>query len=191
MRQILILSLSFFLLTTCKMEEDTVFITASVRDMSNGSTSFESGEYGSGQQLTFSATQNEGYESVEWINESTGQKYTTNPLAVSVNNDGNFVAVFAPSTFDLTVNVDGKGEVQKEIVSTKLDGELTLGSVVKLTAVPSAEHSFFYWNNDVNDTENPKNITINGNQFPLFIHQRVSTKSHLSIKLFKFDAKCL
>ena len=93
MRQILILSLSFFLLTTCKMEEDTVFITASVRDMSNGSTSFESGEYGSGQQLTFSATQNEGYEFVEWINESTGQKYTTNPLTVSVNNDGNFVAV--------------------------------------------------------------------------------------------------
>ena len=63
--------------------------------MSKGSTSFESGEYGSGQQLTFSATQNEGYEFVEWINESTGQKYTTNPLTVSVNNDGNFVAVFA------------------------------------------------------------------------------------------------
>ena len=44
MRKIIILSLSFFLLTTCKMEEDTVFITASVSDMSKGSTSFESGE---------------------------------------------------------------------------------------------------------------------------------------------------
>ena len=85
MRQILILSLSFFLLTTCKMEEDTVFITASVSDMSKGSTSFLSGEYGPGQQLTFSATPNEGYEFVEWIDESTGQKYTTNPLTVSVN----------------------------------------------------------------------------------------------------------
>ncbi len=63
--------------------------------MSKGSTSFESGEYGSGQQLTFSATQNEGYEFVEWINESTGQKYTTNPLTVSVNIDGNFVAFFS------------------------------------------------------------------------------------------------
>ena len=95
MRKILILSLSFFLLTTCKMEEDTVFITASVSDMSKGSTSFESGEYGAGQQLTFLAEPNEGYQFVEWVNESKGQKYTTNPLAVSVNNDGNFVAVFA------------------------------------------------------------------------------------------------
>ena len=57
----LILSLSFFLLTTCKMEEDTVFVTASVSDMSKGSTSCESGEYGAGQQLTFLAEPNERF----------------------------------------------------------------------------------------------------------------------------------
>ena len=61
MRKILILSLSFFLLTTCKMEEDTVFIKASVSDMSKGSTSFESGQYSAGQQLTFLAEPNERF----------------------------------------------------------------------------------------------------------------------------------
>ena len=110
------------LLLGCKMEEDTIFVTASVNDFTQGSTSFESGEYGPGQQLTFNAYPNEGYEFVEWVNEATGQKYTSNPLTVSVNSDGNFVAVFAPSTFDLSVNIDGEGEVQKEIISTKVDG---------------------------------------------------------------------
>ena len=61
MRKILILSLSFFLLTTCKMEEDTVFITASASDMSMGSVIFQSGEYGPDQELIFSATPNEGF----------------------------------------------------------------------------------------------------------------------------------
>ena len=40
------------------MEEDTVFITASVSDMSKGSTSFESGEYGAGQSPVESINSN-------------------------------------------------------------------------------------------------------------------------------------
>ena len=162
MRKILILSLSFFLLTTCKMEEDTVFITASVSDMSKGSTSFESGEYGAGQQLTFLAEPNEGYQFVEWVNESSGQSYTSNPLSLTISNNTNLVAVFSPIIYNVNLDIEGDGEIEQEIISSEVEGQLSLGSVLKLTAVPGKDQAFFYWNDDVNDIENPKTITIDG-----------------------------
>ena len=33
-----------------------------------------------------------------------------------------------------------------------------------MTAVPDSGHSFFYWNNDPGDTDNPKTVTLDGNQ---------------------------
>ena len=162
MRKILILSLSFFLLTTCKMEEDTVFITASVSDMSKGSTSFESGEYGAGQQLTFLAEPNEGYQFVEWVNESSGQSYTSNPLSLTISNNTNLIAVFSPIIYNVNLDIEGDGEIEQEIISSEAAGQLSLVSVLKLTALPGKAQAFFYWNDDVNDIENPKTITIDG-----------------------------
>ena len=57
--------------------------------------------------------------------------------------------------------ISGEGSVQKEVVG---GGEFTHGSQVKLTATPSENYSFFYWNNDPGDTENPKTITLEGDQ---------------------------
>ena len=144
------------------MEEDTVFITASVSDMSKGSTSFESGEYGAGQQLTFLAEPNEGYQFVEWVNESSGQSYTSNPLSLTISNNTNLVAVFSPVIYNVNLDIEGDGEIEQEIISSEVEGQLSLGSVLKLTAVPGKDQAFFYWNDDVNDIENPKTITIDG-----------------------------
>ena len=144
------------------MEEDTVFITASVSDMSKGSTSFESGEYGAGQQLTFLAEPNEGYQFVEWVNESSGQSYTSNPLSLTISNNTNLVAVFSPIIYNVNLDIEGDGEIEQEIISSEVEGQLSLGSVLKLTALPGKDQAFFYWNDDVNDIENPKTITIDG-----------------------------
>ena len=57
--------------------------------------------------------------------------------------------------------ISGEGSVQKEVVG---GGGFTHGSQVKLTATPLENYSFFYWNNDPGDTENPKTITLESDQ---------------------------
>ena len=146
----------------CKKDEDTtVSVNATVANSSEGTVDFKSGDYAVGSSVTFTATPKTGYVFSSWTNTSTNQTYTTNPLSITVNENTNLVANFEKVVYNIMFTISGEGSVQKEVVG---GGEFTHESQVKLTATPSENYSFFYWNNDPGDTENPKTITLEGDQ---------------------------
>ena len=146
----------------CKKDEDSsVLVNASVANSSEGSVDFGSGDYAVGSSLTFTATPKTGYVFTNWTNTSTNQTYTSNPLSIKVNENTTLVANFEKAAYDVLFNITGEGSVNKEVVG---GGGFTHGSQVQLTAVPTENYSFFYWNNDPGDTENPKTITLEENK---------------------------
>lgn len=76
----------------------------------------------------------------------------------------NFEAVFSSVKYNLSFNVEGKGTVEQEIASSDNGKELTLGAKVNLKAIPAADHSFFFWNDNIKDTINPIQVTIDENK---------------------------
>ena len=147
---------------SCKKDEDnTVLVNATVANSSEGTVDFNSGDYSVGSSVTFTATPKTGYVFSNWTNTSTNQTYTTNPLSITVNENTNLIANFEKAAYNIMFTISGQGSVQKEVVG---GGGFTHGSQVQLTAVPSENYSFFYWNNDPGDTENPKTITLEGDQ---------------------------
>ena len=146
----------------CKKDEDTtVSVNATVSNSSEGTVDFKSGDYDIGSSITITATPKTGYVFSSWTNTSTNQTYTTNPLSITVNENTNLVANFEKVVYNIMFTISGEGSVQKEVVG---GGGFTHGSQVKLTATPSENYSFFFWNNDPGDTENPKTITLEGDQ---------------------------
>jgi plastocyanin len=163
MRKLVKILIVFILFSNCKKDEEpSVLINASVTNSTEGTVDFNSGDYVAGTTVTFTATPNDGYTFTNWINTSTNQTYTTNPLSIAVNEDTNIVANFEKITYTIAIDVIGQGEVQKSVVGGGI--EFTHGSSIEFTAVPAAGYSFFYWNNDPSDTENPKRITLENNQ---------------------------
>ena len=146
----------------CKKDEDTtVSFNATVANSSEGTVDFTSGDYDIGSSITITAIPKTGYVFSNWTNTSTNQTYTTNPLSITINENTTLVANFEKAAYNVMFTISGQGSVQKEVVG---EGGLTHGSQVKLTATPSDNYSFFYWNNDPGDTENPKIITLEGDQ---------------------------
>jgi plastocyanin len=163
-KKIIFFSLCVLLVfTTCKKDDDNVYVTATA-DSTQGAVDFESGEYASGQQITLTASALEGYEFVRWVEKTSGSTYDTNPLVTSAGSNMNFEAVFSSVKYNLSFNVEGKGTVEQEIVSSDSGTELTLGSKVNLKAVPADGHSFFFWNDNIKDTINPIQVTIDENK---------------------------
>ena len=152
-----------FVFTTCKKDEDNVYVTATANS-TQGAVDFESGEYSSGQQITLTASALEGYEFVRWVEKTSGSTYDTNPLTTSAGSNMNFEAVFSSVKYNLSFNVEGKGTVKQEIVSSDNGTELTLGAKVNLKAIPADDHSFFFWNDNIKDTINPIQVTIDENK---------------------------
>jgi len=162
MRNISIILSLLFVLSTCKKDKDTsVLVNASVANSSEGSVDFKSGDYSIGSSVTFSATPKTGYVFTNWTDTNSNQTYTSNPLSITVNENTTLVANFEKAAYNVLFTISGDGSVQKEVVG---GGGYTHGSQVKLTATPSDDYSFFYWNNDPGDTENPKTITLDSNQ---------------------------
>ena len=155
--------LLLIILYDCKREEDpTFFVTASVSNSSEGTVTFNSGDYAVGASVTFTANPKEGYTFTNWVNTQTNQTYTNNPLTISVDGNTTLVANFERSAYNINVEISGQGEVQKTLVGGGTD--FVHGSNIELTAVPSENHSFFYWNNDPTDTENPKRLVLESDQ---------------------------
>lgn len=113
-------------------------------------------DYPHGTVVELTAEPAEDWEFVEWQGDLEGSE---NPATITIESETEVTAVFEPTTFPLTINIEGEGTVDEEIVQSKTT-DYPFGAVVELTAVPDSGWAFVEWEGDIESTENPVEITI-------------------------------
>ena len=115
-----------------------------------------SGQYDYEAQVKLTATPDEGWEFSSW---SGAIDSTENPIVVDLDGPKDITATFIRKKYDLTINVEGEGEVAEEIITQP--GQYDYETQIKLTAIPSDGFEFAYWGGDIQSSENPIVITMN------------------------------
>jgi uncharacterized repeat protein (TIGR02543 family) len=134
--------------------------------------------YAAFTDVTVLATPDSGYYLFEWLlnGSSVG---SANPYTVSMINNYNLTAMFAPIQFSLTVNVSGQG-------STNATGTFMHDVFTNVTvlATPASGYFFDYWilNGTNAGSMNPYtiNMTDNYNLTAVFTHVQVSLTVEVS-----------
>ena len=128
------------------MPVSTFYITASANPLGGGIVS-GIGEYECGSTCTLTATANEGYTFMYWI--ENGQQVSSNDTcSFVVTSEHNMVAVFAPFSITAVANPIEGGTVSGM-------GEYENGSTCTLTATANEGYTFLYW------TENGQQVSSN------------------------------
>lgn len=83
-----------------------------------------------------------------------------NPVNVHLSTDMVVTAIFTQNQYNLSTTIGGSGRINKEPdQSTYL-----LGQIVKLTAAPEVGWTFSHWEGNVDGSENPVSVTIDGDK---------------------------
>jgi sugar lactone lactonase YvrE len=117
------------------------------------------GPYKSGTVVQLKATAAEGYAFSHWSG-ADGASVKANKIIMDGNKS--IVAVFVKLIYDLTVDVSpvDAGTVTVIIAEDKSSHEVEHGQTVQLTASPNAGYRFVDWDNNPDDTANPKTIVV-------------------------------
>ena len=157
MKKIFLL-LSFIFIISC--EKDPIIYTLTIQ-----SNPVEGG--------TFSPTSPQDYEpgsaaiisanpSAEYVFDGWTGSVTTSDQSFSMTMDANksLTANFIKKQYPLTITTQGEGTVSENVIKAGVATDYNSGSIIELTANPSAEWVFSEWKGDLTGTENPKQITI-------------------------------
>ena len=165
MKKYLIFFLTFFLLITCKKDafeeeivvpEPLVYFNIEASASDGGTVDTSGGSLESGSSLTIKAIPNEEYLFTGW----KGISSTDNPLTIIANSNLSITANFEKRKYLLTININGEGTVQEDILNTNKATEYYSGSVVRLTASALTEWNFVSWSGDYEGPENPIDISF-------------------------------
>jgi len=127
----------------------------SVNESLNSGTRTEDG-YLSGSELELTATGEEGWAFVEWQGDVTG---SDNPFTLTMDEATEVTAVFERRDYPLTVNIEGEGTVEEEVVQGKTT-DYPFETNVELTANSAEGWAFVEWKGDVTGTDNPAMIGV-------------------------------
>lgn len=154
-----IFTLLAFSAISCTTESTPSYqLTTSSVPTEGGSVSPASGEYDEGTEVQVQATANENWVFDGWQGDQTGSQ---NPMTVTMDADKMVSALFVKRQYPLTINYDGEGTVTETVVPTKMT-DYEHGTVVELEANPGTGHNFGRWTGDVESTDNPVQITVDG-----------------------------
>ena len=129
------------------------------------------GGYAIGSVLELQAVPGSNWEFVAW---SGDVESANNPVQVEVTGDLEITAEFRPQAFDLNLQTSGNGSIDVELFSGETRGnQFVYLSEVELTAQADSDWQFANWSGDVESTDNPvllvmdgdKNITANFEPF--------------------------
>lgn len=115
-------------------------------------------DYEIGTEVELNAIANEGWVFVEWQDDLTGSE---NPQTLTMDEEKSVTAVFERKDYPLIISTEGQGNVSEEVVEDPAK-DYAYETVVKLTANPSEGWEFARWEGDLEGSENPKEITIDG-----------------------------
>ena len=151
---IVFLIITFF---SCTVQPELFTLTTSSDPKEGGDVTPKIGQYESGQKVLIKATPNAEYTISSWEGAS-GESDTT---SVVINSDLIVVAKFIKKKYELNINIEGQGTVDKKVIKEGTSTDYNSGTILELTAVPAQGWEFIQWKGDLNSTINPKEITIN------------------------------
>jgi pectate lyase len=129
--------------------------TAGTVSNSPSGTSFPAGT-----TVTLTASPVSGYTFTGWSGSANG---TTNPLTITMDGNKTITANYAPqqtNQYSLSVTTSGSGTVSMNPAG----GMYNAGTVVTLTASPSAGYVFNGWSGALSGSTNPATITMDANK---------------------------
>lgn len=136
---------------------DTVTLSTMVIPDAGGEVTPKSGKFKASSEIQLKAVPAEGYVFERWEGDIES---STNPASVVLDADKNVNAVFTKKEYDLTIEVEGEGEVTEQVVSSKTPYEH--GTVVRLRAQADWGWHFKEWKGAATGTENPVTVEVNG-----------------------------
>jgi uncharacterized repeat protein (TIGR02543 family) len=113
--------------------------------------------YPYGTIVTLTAIPDEDWSFSHWSGDLSG---TNNPEDIIIDDNKIVTAHFSLDEYTITINIDGEGSVIKDPDYATYP----YGTIVELTAIPDSGWTFDHWSGDINGTENPKEILIDGNK---------------------------
>jgi len=113
-------------------------------------------QYNSGSQIKITAVPAVGWEFDSW---SGAVESPENPVIVTMDNPKEVTATFIRKKYDITVNVEGEGEVTEEVIVQP--GQYDYETQIKLTAIAAEGWEFVYWDGDIQSSENPIVVSMN------------------------------
>ena len=113
-------------------------------------------DYPAGTTVELTANAVEGWKFVEWQGELQGNE---NPQQITVDGEKSITAVFERQNFELTIEIEGEGEVEEEIIQSKTT-DYPFETNVELTANPSEGWVFSHWEGDASGSDNPLIIDV-------------------------------
>lgn len=135
-------------------------LTTSSNPSEGGTTIPAQQEYNSGDIATISATPNSEYVFQNWTGSITGNSSTT---TITMDNDKSVVANFVKKKYELSIDIEGNGQVNKVVIQPGITDktEHNSGTILELTAVADTGWEFKEWKGDVTSNENIIQITMN------------------------------
>jgi len=118
-------------------------------------------DYTIGSVIELTANPSDEWLFVEWKGDVTG---TENPVEITVDKAKAVTAVFVKKQYPLTIEVEGEGTVAEKVIKAGAATDYNSGTVVELTATGKTGWEFKEWTGDLESTENPAEITIDGSK---------------------------
>jgi uncharacterized repeat protein (TIGR02543 family) len=138
--------------------------TLTVNAGAGGTVETPTGLYVAGSQVKVRAVPNAGYAFAGWSGALSGK---ANPATVTMDGNKTVGASFnlMPAAPELTVSPAAGGTITLDPPG----GVYAPNQVVRVTAVPDGENHFIYWSGDVEGSDNPIDIVMDG-------HKTISAK---------------
>jgi uncharacterized repeat protein (TIGR02543 family) len=110
----------------------------------------------SGTVVALTATPNAGYQFAGWSGDTSG---ATNPVTITMTRAKNVTATFSLKKFVLNITAPN-GIVAATVGGNPATSPFDSGTVVTLTATPTAGYQFTGWSGDTSGATNPVTITM-------------------------------
>ena len=134
-------------------------LTVNTNPTGSGSVSTPSGQHKHGTTVFLNAIPSSNYVFDSWSGDATGTLANT---SVSMLGNKTVTANFVKKKYKLNLEIEGEGTIEQEVILAGSATDYNSGTILKLTAKPADEWWFEEWTGDINSTDNPIQITIDG-----------------------------
>ena len=150
----ILLSLLFF---SCQEEIIEYELNITKNPIEGGVVSPNGGFYSDGTSLSLIAEPNSEYDFLNWTGDIES---SSSSLSLVMDSDITITANFIKKKYELKIEVEGKGSVFQEVIKPGIADEYNSGTILKLTALPVDGWVFVEWQGDIQNENNPIELTI-------------------------------